>query len=143
MSGCWVDDADVEVVDDHEYWGVGVAAADADVVEFAVVAQGDFAAGVDVVVADTVLGAGFGGGCGFGELGVDVCGYCACDAAVGVGARNRVVACQAACLYSLMRPSQRVTRTSRRGNGWSVVLLSGVVCRGGRWASERWGRWVL
>ena len=62
---------------------MGVAAADAVVVEFAVVAQGDFAAGVDVVVADTVLGAGFGGGCGFGELGVDVCGYCACDAAVG------------------------------------------------------------
>ena len=46
---------------------MGVVAADAvvvefaDVVEFAVVAQGDFAAGVDVVVADTVLGAGFGG----------------------------------------------------------------------------------
>ena len=79
--GC--DDSDVEVVDDHEYWGVGVAAADADVVEFAVVSQGDFAAGVDVVVADAVLGAGCGGGCGFGELGVDVCGHCACDAAVG------------------------------------------------------------
>ena len=74
---------DSEVVDDHEYWGVGVAAADADVVEFAVVSQGDFAAGVDVVVADAVLGAGCGGGCGFGELGVDVCGHCACDAAVG------------------------------------------------------------
>ena len=43
-----------------------------------------------------------------------------------VGARNGVVAGQAACLYSLMRPSQRVVRTSRRGDGWSVVLLSGV-----------------
>ena len=47
---------------------------------------------------------------------------------------------QAACLYSLMRPSQRVVRTSRRGNGSSVVLLPGVVCRGGRWFSERCGR---
>ena len=45
-----------------------------------------------------------------------------------VGARNPVVAGQAACLYSLMRPSQRVVRTSRRGSGWSVVLLSRVVC---------------
>ena len=42
-----------------------------------------------------------------------------------------------------MRPSQRVVRTSRRGSGWSVVLLSGVVCRSGRWFSERWGRCVL
>ena len=57
-----------------------------------------------------------------------------------VGARNRVVAGQAACLYSLIRPSQRVVRTGRRGDGWSVVLLSGVVCRGGRWCSERCGR---
>ena len=47
---------------------------------------------------------------------------------------------QAACLYSLMRPSQRVVRTSRRGSGWSVVLSSGVVCRGGRCSSERCGR---
>ena len=65
-------------------------------------------------------------------------GYCS-----PVGAQNRVVAGQAACLYSLVRPSQRVVRTSRRGSGWSVVLLSGVVCRGGRWFSERWGRCVL
>ena len=44
-----------------------------------------------------------------------------------VGARYRVVAGQAACLYSSMRPSQRVVRMSRRGSGWLVVLLSGVV----------------
>ena len=60
-----------------------------------------------------------------------------------VGAQYRVVAGQAACLYSLMRPWQRAVRTSRRGSGWPVVLLSGVVCRGGRWSSERWGRWVM
>ena len=46
----------------------------------------------------------------------------------GVGARNRVVAGQAACLYSLMRPSQRVVRTSRKGSKRSVVLLLAVVC---------------
>ena len=65
------------------------------------------------------------------------------DRVLGVGARNGVVAGQAACLYSLMRPSQRIVRTSRRGSGWSVVLLSGVVCWGGRWFSDRWGRWKL
>ena len=32
FAGGWVDDADVEVLDDHEDGGVGVAAADADVV---------------------------------------------------------------------------------------------------------------
>ena len=37
------------------------------------------------------------------------------DRVLGVGARNGVVAGQAACLYSLMRPSQRIVRTSRRG----------------------------
>ena len=54
-----------------------------------------------------------------------------------VGAQNGVVAGQAACLYWLMRPSQRVVRASRRGNGSSVVLLSGVVCRDGRWFCGR------
>ena len=37
-------------------------------------------------------------------------------AAEPVGARNGVVTGQAAYLYSLMRPSQRVVRTSRRGS---------------------------
>ena len=116
--GC--DDSDVEVVDDHEYWGVGVAAADADVVEFAVVSQGDFAAGVDVVVADAVLGAGCGGGCGFGELGVDVCGHCACDAAVG----SVVVV-----VMRVIGSSGDVMRLARR-------VGSGV----GRWCWRRAGR---
>ena len=40
-----------------------------------------------------------------------------------MGARNGVVAGQAACLYSLMRPSQRVVRTSRRGNGWPMRVV--------------------
>ena len=45
-----------------------------------------------------------------------------------VGARNPVVAGQAACLYSLMRPSQRVVRTSRRGSGCVLRL---TCCRRG------------
>jgi hypothetical protein len=50
------EDADVELVDQDEDVGAGVAAADADVVEPAVVAQGEHAAGVELVVADAVLG---------------------------------------------------------------------------------------
>ena len=59
-----------------------------------------------------------------------------------VGARNGVVAGQAACLYSLMRPSQRVVRTCRRAAGgqscccrgwWAGGLLVGWVgSSGGR-----------
>ena len=45
----------------------------------------------------------------------------------GVGARNRVAAGQAACLDSLMRPSQRVVRTSRKSSERSVVSLLAVV----------------
>ena len=58
FSGGGVDDADVEVVDEHDDVGAGVGAADADVVEAAVVAEGDDAGGVDAVVADAVVGAG-------------------------------------------------------------------------------------
>ena len=43
--------SDVEVVDEDEDAGAGVAAADADVVESAVVPQGEYAGGVDAVVA--------------------------------------------------------------------------------------------
>lgn len=52
---CGVDDADVEVGDDHDDRGAGAGAADADVVEAAVVAQGDSPGGVDAVVADAVV----------------------------------------------------------------------------------------
>ena len=50
FAGGVVDDADVAVVDEHDDRGVGVGSADADVVESSVVAQGDFAVGVDAVV---------------------------------------------------------------------------------------------
>ena len=41
FAGGGVDDADVEVVDEHQDGGSGVGSADADVVESAVDAQGD------------------------------------------------------------------------------------------------------
>ncbi|HEV8651831.1 MAG TPA: hypothetical protein VG276_21145 [Actinomycetes bacterium] len=50
------EDADVSIVDEDEDVGAGVASADADVVEPAVVSQGEDAAGVDLVVADAVMG---------------------------------------------------------------------------------------
>jgi hypothetical protein len=51
------EDADVAILDQDQDVGAGVASADADVVEPAVVAQGEHAAGVDLVVADAVVGA--------------------------------------------------------------------------------------
>jgi hypothetical protein len=48
--------ADVEVFDEGEHWLATMAAADADVVELAVVSQGELAAGVDGVVADSIVG---------------------------------------------------------------------------------------
>ena len=58
FAGGGVDDADVEVVDEHDDVGSGVGSADADVVESAVEAQGDVAVVVDAVVADAVVGVG-------------------------------------------------------------------------------------
>jgi hypothetical protein len=49
FAGGGVDDADVEVGDEEGDGGSGVGHADADVVDPAVVAEGDFAGGVDVV----------------------------------------------------------------------------------------------
>src|ERR1700722_1504554 len=73
LAGGGVDDADVEVADEHQDAGSGVGPADADVVQPAVVAQGELAVGVDAVGADPVVGAGgtvagdgFGPGCAGG-----------------------------------------------------------------------------
>ena len=67
FAGGGVDDADVEVVDEHHDLVAGVGAADADVVHAAGASQGEGAVGVDAVVADavvwvarSVVGAGFG-----------------------------------------------------------------------------------
>ena len=60
FSGGGVDDADVEVGDEHDDVGSGVGSSDADVVESCVVAQGDYAGVVDAVVADAVVGFGVG-----------------------------------------------------------------------------------
>lgn len=51
-----VDDPDVEVVDEQGDRGAGEAGAETDVVEPAVVSQGDRATSVDLVVPDPVVG---------------------------------------------------------------------------------------
>ena len=56
VAGVTCDDANVQLVDEQGDAGSAVGGADADVVEAAVVAQGDGAAGVDGVVADSVVG---------------------------------------------------------------------------------------
>lgn len=60
FAGGRVEDADVEAFDDEQDAGAFVDAADADVVEFPVVAQGDRPGFVDGVGAD----AAWSGGCG-------------------------------------------------------------------------------
>jgi hypothetical protein len=56
LAGGGVDDADVQVLDEHQDPGAGVGAADADVVEPAADAEGELAVGVDAVGADAVVG---------------------------------------------------------------------------------------
>ena len=55
FSGVWVDDADVEVVDEHDDVGSGVGSPDADVVEGSSVAQGHGACVSNDVVPDPVV----------------------------------------------------------------------------------------
>jgi len=71
FAGGGVDDAHVHVGDEEDDGGSGVFVAQADVVEAAVVAQGDASGLVDAVVADPPVGvaAAFAGG-GFGAGGV-------------------------------------------------------------------------
>ncbi len=51
LAGGGVDDADVQVMDEHQDAGSGVGPSDADVVEPAGVAEGELAVGVDAVGA--------------------------------------------------------------------------------------------
>ena len=85
FAGGGVDDADVQVLDEHDDVGPGVGPADADVMQAAVVAQGDDAGVVDAVGPDPVVGVGgavawggFGvggvGGCRVARRGRDRCG---------------------------------------------------------------------
>ena len=72
FAGGGVDDADVQVLDEHDDVGPGVGPADTDVVQAAVVAQGDDAGVVDAVAADAVVGVGgaaAGDGLGPGDVG--------------------------------------------------------------------------
>jgi hypothetical protein len=52
LAGVFGDDPDVAVADEHEDPGACPVAADADVVQAAGVAEGDFAVAVDAVFAD-------------------------------------------------------------------------------------------
>jgi hypothetical protein len=58
FAGFGVDDADVEVVNEEEHGCVGVGLTDADVVESAVVTEGDDAGFVDLVVPNAVVTVG-------------------------------------------------------------------------------------
>lgn len=70
-----VGDGDLVVVDEDEDLPSGVGAADAEVVEFAGTAEGEFAELVDRVVANTVVGAKrLPCGGGFDGRGVGLCG---------------------------------------------------------------------
>jgi len=76
FSGGGVDDAYVEVVDEHDDAGSVEGSSEADVVEVSVDAQAD-SAGLDAVVADAELGCGGVVGAGFGAGGVGGGGCCA------------------------------------------------------------------
>jgi len=53
FAGVFGDDADAEFVNEHEDADSGPVVSDADVVQAAVVAQGEFAVAVDAVFADS------------------------------------------------------------------------------------------
>ena len=55
LSGFGVDDVDVEFLDEHGDVGSGMGSSDADVVEFAGVAEGDGAGVTDDVVTNPVV----------------------------------------------------------------------------------------
>ena len=64
FAGDGVDDADLEVLDEHQDVGSLVGSPDADMAELAVHAQGDVSGLADPVDADAVVGVGvpaFGG----------------------------------------------------------------------------------
>jgi len=67
FAGGGVDDADVEVGDEEDDAGSGERPAEGDVVEVAVVAEGDVAAVGDAVVTDAPVGVVALGGGGFGD----------------------------------------------------------------------------
>ena len=73
FAGGVADDADVEAVDEQDDAGSVEGSADADVVESAVVSEGD-ASVVDAVVSDALFGVGAVAWGGFGSGGVDGCG---------------------------------------------------------------------
>ena len=94
FAGVFGDDSDVAVADEHEDWGAGPVVADADVVESAGVAQGEFAVAVDAVCADAEVladldalsdGDGAGSGCPGGGGGAAADGVVGAVVVVVVG----------------------------------------------------------
>ncbi len=69
------EDADLEVGDEDQDWGAGVVSADSDVVELAVVAEGDSSHLVDAVLADSEVVGGVEAGAGGGSFGSGVEGF--------------------------------------------------------------------
>ena len=63
FAGGGVHDADVEVVDEQDDGGSGVGSPDGGLVEVSAAPEGDVAGGVDLVVAEAVVGCGGCGGC--------------------------------------------------------------------------------
>lgn len=61
FAGGGVDDADLQVADEHDHVGSGVGSSDADVVEVSGQAQGDDPGVVDAVVAEAFVGRGVAG----------------------------------------------------------------------------------
>jgi hypothetical protein len=89
VAGVAVDDPDVQVVDQKGDRGAGEAGAEADVVQPAVVAQGDGTPAVDLVGPDPVVGGDDrAGGDGFGAGGVGLRRGAAAERPVGA---DRVV----------------------------------------------------
>ncbi len=84
FSGGGIDDAYVEVFDEHDDGGSGVGSSDADVVKSSGVAEGDAAGCVDDVVSDSVVAfdAGVAWG-GFGSCVVDGGGGLTVEGSVG------------------------------------------------------------
>src|SRR5215207_3056651 len=116
LAGVAADDADVQVVDEQSDVGAAGGSAEADVVQSAVVAQGDGAAGVDGVVADPVVGGDLdAGGDRFGPVRVGLGGGAPTDRPVRPGG---VVVGGEPVQLALQRPDR-----GRRGLGREPLLL--------------------
>jgi hypothetical protein len=93
LVSCFADDGNGVGGDQDQYRGVGVGAADAEVVQAAGVAQGEFAELVDDVIADAEVSVGGVGWAGFGAGAVSL-GWCGAGGQGAVGALGVVEGCE-------------------------------------------------